>query len=43
MNKYIREGIKILLIVLGIFSAAFGIKGFLLSSHYIDGGLMKTK
>ncbi len=39
MNKYIREGIKILLIVLGIFSAAFGIKGFLLSSHFIDGGV----
>ncbi|MDQ3063058.1 MAG: YitT family protein [Acidobacteriota bacterium] len=39
MNKYIREGINILLIVLGIFSAAFGIKGFLLSSHFIDGGV----
>jgi uncharacterized membrane-anchored protein YitT (DUF2179 family) len=39
MNKYTREGINILLIVLGIFSAAFGIKGFLLSSHFIDGGV----
>ena len=39
MNKYIREGINILLIVLGIFSAAFGIKGFLLSNHFIDGGV----
>jgi len=27
------------LIVLAIFSAAFGIKGFLLSSHFIDGGI----
>lgn len=27
------------LIVLGIFSAAFGIKGFLLSSRFIDGGV----
>lgn len=28
-----------LLIVLGIFSAAFGLKGFLLSSRFIDGGV----
>jgi uncharacterized membrane-anchored protein YitT (DUF2179 family) len=27
------------LIVSGIFSAAFGLKGFLLSSHFIDGGV----
>lgn len=27
-----------LLIVMGIFSAAFGFKGFLLSNHFIDGG-----
>jgi uncharacterized membrane-anchored protein YitT (DUF2179 family) len=26
------------LIIIGIFSAAFGIKGYLLSSHFIDGG-----
>ncbi len=39
MDKNIREGINILLIVLGIFSAAFGIKGFLLSSRFIDGGV----
>src|SRR6185436_6232851 len=26
-------------IVLGIFSAGFGVKGFLLSSHFIDGGV----
>lgn len=28
-----------ILIMLGIFSAAFGLKGFLLSSHFIDGGV----
>jgi uncharacterized membrane-anchored protein YitT (DUF2179 family) len=28
-----------ILIILGIFSAAFGLKGFLLSSHFIDGGV----
>ncbi|MFN2516858.1 MAG: YitT family protein [Pyrinomonadaceae bacterium] len=27
------------LILLGIFSAGFGLKGFLLSSHFIDGGV----
>ena len=27
------------LIIAGIFSAAFGLKGFLLSSHFIDGGV----
>jgi uncharacterized membrane-anchored protein YitT (DUF2179 family) len=27
------------LIVLGVFSAGFGLKGFLLSSHFIDGGV----
>ena len=28
-----------ILIILGILSAAFGLKGFLLSSHFIDGGV----
>lgn len=28
-----------LLIIIGIFSAAMGLKGFLLSSHFIDGGV----
>src|SRR3954470_24939875 len=28
----------IVLIVAGIFSAAFGFKGFLLTNHFIDGG-----
>jgi len=27
------------LVVLGIFSAGFGLKGFLLPSHFIDGGV----
>ncbi len=34
-----KSGFKdILLIVIGIFSAAFGFKGFLLTNHFIDGG-----
>ena len=39
MKTFIRESINILLIVLGVFSAGMGIKGFLLSSHFIDGGV----
>lgn len=39
MKKIIRELVPIVFIILGIFSAAFGIKGFLLSSHFIDGGV----
>lgn len=39
MKKYIGEGVNIVLIIAGIFSAAFGIKGFLLSSSFIDGGV----
>lgn len=34
-----RESKNFLLIVLGILSAGMGIKGFLLSSHFIDGGV----
>jgi uncharacterized membrane-anchored protein YitT (DUF2179 family) len=34
-KKWIRD---ILFIVVGIFSAAFGFKGFLLTNHFIDGG-----
>lgn len=34
-----REAANTLLIVAGIFSAAMGLKGFLLSSHFIDGGV----
>jgi len=39
MKKIVREGFNIVLIILGIFSAAMGLKGFLLSSHFIDGGV----
>lgn len=39
MKKVIREAVNMLLIVLGILSAGMGIKGFLLSSHFIDGGV----
>lgn len=39
MKRFIREAVKIILIVLGIFSMAMGVKGFLLSSHFIDGGV----
>lgn len=39
MKKVVREAFNVLLIVLGIFSAAMGVKGFLLSSRFIDGGV----
>lgn len=39
MKRVIRELINTALIVLGIFSAGFGLKGFLLSSRFIDGGV----
>jgi uncharacterized membrane-anchored protein YitT (DUF2179 family) len=39
MNDLLREGRSIALIIAGIFSAAMGLKGFLLSSHFIDGGV----
>jgi uncharacterized membrane-anchored protein YitT (DUF2179 family) len=39
VKRIVRETINVLLIVLGIFSAAFGLKGFLLSSRFIDGGV----
>lgn len=39
MKKFIREAGHIVLIVLGILSAGLGLKGFLLSSHFIDGGV----
>ncbi len=31
-----------ILITLGIFSAAFGFKGFLLTNHFIDGGQLES-
>ena len=39
MKKVIREAINMGLIVLGILSAGLGLKGFLLSSRFIDGGV----
>jgi uncharacterized membrane-anchored protein YitT (DUF2179 family) len=39
VNRVARESLNGLLIVLGILSASMGIKGFLLSSHFIDGGV----
>jgi uncharacterized membrane-anchored protein YitT (DUF2179 family) len=39
MYRTLRAGINILLIVLGILSAGLGLKGFLLSSKFIDGGV----
>jgi uncharacterized membrane-anchored protein YitT (DUF2179 family) len=39
VNRVARESLNGLLILLGIFSAGMGIKGFLLSSHFIDGGV----
>jgi len=39
MKKLIRETLNTSLIVLGILSAGLGLKGFLLSSHFIDGGV----
>lgn len=39
MNYIVKQYSKdFILIVLGIFSAAFGFKGFLLTNHFIDGG-----
>src|ERR1041384_5210103 len=39
MKDFIREAKNTALIILGIFSASLGLKGFLLSSHFIDGGV----
>ena len=39
MNRIARESLNGLFILLGILSACMGIKGFLLSSHFIDGGV----
>ena len=39
MNRRSREYVNAVLIVLGILSAGMGIKGFLLPSHFIDGGV----
>jgi len=39
MKTFLHEAKNTLLIVAGIFSAAMGLKGFLLSSRFIDGGV----
>jgi uncharacterized membrane-anchored protein YitT (DUF2179 family) len=39
MNGFRREATNAALIILGILSAGFGLKGFLLSSKFIDGGV----
>jgi uncharacterized membrane-anchored protein YitT (DUF2179 family) len=39
MKHAARELLNALLVLLGIFSAAMGLKGFLLSSNFIDGGV----
>jgi len=39
MKKLIHATQDLVLVVLGIFSAGLGLKGFLLSSHFIDGGV----
>ena len=39
MKKIAREALNMGLIVLGILSAGLGLKGFLLSSRFIDGGV----
>jgi uncharacterized membrane-anchored protein YitT (DUF2179 family) len=39
MKKLVHATTDLVLIVLGVFSAGLGLKGFLLSSHFIDGGV----
>lgn len=39
MKKFLREVLHTLMIVLAILSAGLGLKGFLLSSRFIDGGV----
>lgn len=39
MKRIVRELINVALVAAGIFSAGFGLKGFLLSSNFIDGGV----
>jgi uncharacterized membrane-anchored protein YitT (DUF2179 family) len=39
MNNIARGSVNFVLVALGILSAAFGLKGFLLSSRFIDGGV----
>ncbi len=39
MNDFAGGALRLALVALGILSAAFGLKGFLLSSRFIDGGV----
>lgn len=39
MKKFVRESVNAVLIILGILSAGLGLKGFLMSSRFIDGGV----
>jgi len=39
MKRFIREVLNAGLTILGVLSAGLGLKGFLLSSHFIDGGV----
>lgn len=39
MKNFLREALNIVFIILGILSAGMGLKGFLLSSRFIDGGV----
>ena len=39
MKRFLREAINVTLMILGILSAGLGLKGFLLSSRFIDGGV----
>src|SRR6202171_2248798 len=39
MKKSTSEALNTVLIVVGVFSAGLGLKGFLLSSRFIDGGV----
>jgi uncharacterized membrane-anchored protein YitT (DUF2179 family) len=39
MKKFVRESVNAGLIILGILSAGLGLKGFLMSSRFIDGGV----
>lgn len=39
INRVTREVLNVVLIVMGVLSAGMGLKGFLLSSNFIDGGV----
>src|SRR6266550_7842876 len=39
MKKFRREALSTALIIVGVLSAGLGLKGFLLSSRFIDGGV----